>query len=138
MPVLAPDMPPASSAGGTTDHQLVSYELRAPAWRPPLLLVQPQTQSSSSSLGHSASTSGAAAYPELFPGTTSLYPHHPTGSLGGAGSNLPGGGSATGSASTAATPAREDDLSEAVVKSGFVNRAIVQVSQPASMLACGL
>lgn len=93
----------------TVSQPLVAYELRPPEWRPPLLLTRAGQE---------------AAYPELFPGTTALYPH--------ANSNVPAvvlpGGPHPSTASTSATPAKEDDLSEAVVKSGFVNRAIIQVS----------
>jgi hypothetical protein len=92
----------------TTSQALVAYELQAPEWRPPLLLTR---------FGQEA------AFPELFPGTTALYPH--------ANNNAPAavlpGGPHPGTASTSATPAQEDDLSESVVKSGFVNRPVIQV-----------
>lgn len=92
----------------TLPQSLVPYELQPPEWRPPLLLTR---------------SGNEACYPELFPGTTALYPH--------ANGNVPPavlpGGPHPGTASTSATPAKEDDLSESVVKSGFVNRAVIQV-----------
>ena len=92
----------------TTSHPLVAYELQPPEWRPPLLLTRQGQE---------------AAYPELFPGTTALYPN----SINNAPAAVLPGGPHPGTASTSATPAKEDDLSESVVKSGFVNRAVIQV-----------
>lgn len=105
-----------------TSYPLVPYTLQPPGWRDTL-------------------TSGTQAYPELYPGTSALYPQQSSAS-GSSSSSVPGSGSSSanyaGQSRDAAnvdtgivglTKAREEDLSEAVVKSGLVCKPVVQVRE---------
>ena len=94
----------------SSSHSLVVYELQPPPWRLPL-------------------TCATQAYPEFYPGASALYPH--VASISGqvrgnfAGQSKDAASSDLGIVGS--SKAKEDDLSEAAVKTGFVNRPVVQV-----------
>lgn len=121
-------MSTASSSMGTSSKELTLWHLEPPEWRLPLLSVA-EPASTNANLPSCVQS----AYPEFFPGATALYPqpfssHSASTSSHG---NYAGHGrdSSSGQMGVAGvTMAREDDLSESVVKSGFVSRTHVQVS----------
>lgn len=118
---VEPPQPRPSSSSAV----LQPYVLQPPSWRAPLLATSNPAPPQS------------VAYPELFPGATALFPQQAASSGLGGGSGVTYAGIGRDSSAAlgivSASGAKEDDLNEQVVKTGFLNKPVVQV-RPARLV----